>query len=238
MLNLIMHYYYKYIIYTDEKEIFYNFYKWRCGLIILLRLRILASAITFLIIALIFLFLQKPIYCLLSLNICMLLIFLELIERYFKVKETISLKLENFIRKFVTMSGRALGWKEWKIIKQRSNNLYNELLCNECDRCCYYYSLAIARIIKDSVLIWGAVQEPFEDSNNYYAHAVILRNGYIYDSNMRQSEKLEDFIKLYKFKQYKQWTYDVFSQRNFRDIVRSDFVKWCKENNVKVYEMF
>ena len=80
----------------------------------------------------------------------------------------------------------------------------NDLLSDECHHCCYYYSLEIARIIKDSILIWGAIEEPFEDGHNYYAHAVILRNGYIYDSNMRQSEKYEDFTKLYKFKLYKQ----------------------------------
>ena len=146
--------------------------------------------------------------------------------------------MEQFIKKFVSMNGRALGKKEWKAIKKYDIDLYNNLLSNECNHCCYYYSLKIARIIKDSTLIWGAMEDPFDEGLSYYAHAVIYRNGYIYDSNMRQSEKYEDFIKLYKFKLYKQWKYDEYSKEDFRESERAEFRRWCKENNVLKYEKF
>ena len=143
-----------------------------------------------------------------------------------------------FIKKFVSTNGKALGKKEWKAIKEYDIGLYHDLLSDECDHCCYYYSLEIARVIKDSILLWGAVEDPFEDGHNYYAHAVILRNGYIYDSNMHQSIKYEDFIKLYKFKLYKQWNYGEYSRKDFRKSERAEFRRWCKENNVSCYEMF
>ena len=147
-------------------------------------------------------------------------------------------KLEQFIRKLVTQNGGALGKKEWKVIKKADSKLYNDLLCEDCNHWCYYYSLEIAKIIKDSILIWGAVEDPFEEGHKYYAHAVILRNGYIYDSNMRQSAKYEDFIKLFKFKLYKQWDYPEYSRNNFRASEREEFRKWCKENNVLKYRGF
>ena len=60
----------------------------------------------------------------------------------------------------------------------------------------------------------------------------------IYDSNMHQSEKYEDFIKLYKFKTYKQWSYDEYSREDFRKSEQAEFRKWCEENNVLVYQKF
>ena len=55
---------------------------------------------------------------------------------------------------------------------------------------------------------------------------------------MRQSEKYEDFLKLYKFKIYKQWNYDEYSQDEFREGERQNFREWCKKNNVLEYEKF
>ena len=56
---------------------------------------------------------------------------------------------------------------------------------------------------------------PIEKWHKYYAHTVILRNGYIYDSNLRMSEKYEDFIKLYKINLYRQWNSNDYSKRNY-----------------------
>ena len=86
--------------------------------------------------------------------------------------------------------------------------------------------------------MWGAIENLFEEGHIYYAHAVILRNGYIYDSNMRQSDNYKDFIKLYNFKLYKQWNYDEYSKKDFRESERNDFRNWCIKNNVKDFEMF
>lgn len=248
MLKFIMRIYYKDRIYTTEPELFYELYKYPCGILTLLSLRKVLCAIIFYLIGSCLIFFLNPILIGLSFGISLILSCLQLIE----VKKTIkfsysgrktpaeirALRIEHFIRKIISMNGKALGKKEWKKIKQQDIYLYHDLLSDKCLHCCYFYSLEIAKIIKDSSLIWGAVEEPFEDGHNYYAHAVILRNGYIYDSNMRQSERYEDFIKLYKFKLYKSWNYDDYSQTNFRETERKDFRKWCRENNVLTYEKF
>ena len=249
MLKLITRAFYHDKIYTTEPELFYKLYKYTIGLFALLLFRRSFGASIFGVIGTIWLIFIKPrIYGLGFIDVGLILFILELIEVK-KIQEfnTVEIRTPSqirtlqmywFIRKFVSTNGRALGKKEWKAIKEYNIGLYNDLLSDECDHCCYYYSLRIARIIKDSILLWGAVEEPFKGGHSYYAHAVILRNGYIYDSNMHQSIKYEDFIKLYKFKLYKQWNYDEYSRKDFRESERAEFRRWCKENNVSCYEMF
>lgn len=244
MLKFITRTFYHNKIYTTEPEMFYKIYKWRCGLFILLSLRRMLFVAILCVLGIVWLIFIKPrIYGLGFIIVGLILFDVEVIMKFKKVgmrtpSQIRTLRMEQFIIKLVSTNGKALGKKEWKAIKKYDIGLYNDLLSDECIHCCYYYSLEIARIIKDCNLIWGAVEEPFEDGHNYYAHAVILRNNYIYDSNMRQSEKYEDFIKLYKFKLYKQWNYNEYSRKDFRESERAEFRKWCKENNVSGYERF
>lgn len=249
MLKFLTRYCYGNKIHTDEPELFYKLYKWDCGLFILISLRRRICAIILEIVGIIgLIFIKTRIYALLLLNVGMIIFILETREVsrqiYFCVMgcktpaQIRTNQIVDFIRKYVSITGKALGLREWKKIKKQDMWLYKDLLSDNCNHYCHYYSLKIARIIKDSLLIWGAVEEPFEEGHKYYAHAIILRNGYIYDSNMRQSEKYEDFLKLYKFKIYKQWNYDEYSQDEFREGERQNFREWCKKNNVLEYEKF
>ena len=236
MLKFLMRYFYHDVIYTTEPELFYKLYKWPSGLFTLLSLRRILFTVIFGVIGIIWLIFVKPrAYGLCFILVAFIFICNELIEtkkimevNKVEIKTPFQIrteKMEFLIRKFVSKNGKALG-------------LYNDLLNDKCNYCCYYYSLEIAKIIKDSTLIWGAIEDVFEDGHRFCAHAVILRNGYIYDSNLRQSEKYEDFIKLYNFKFYKQWNYDEYSGKDFRKSERAEFKKWCKENNVCSYEKF
>lgn len=249
MLKLFTQCIYRNRIYTDELALFGKLYKWACGLYTLISLRRVIGAIIFYLIGItciIFINLRIDGLVFIGLGICMYILEIKEIKKstIFNIigaktpAQIRTMKIEEFIRRPVTTNGKALGKKEWKTIKKHDMGLYNDLLCDECDHCCYYYSLEIALIIKDAILIWGGVEEPFKQGHKYYAHAIILRNGYIYDSNMRQSIKSKDFVKLYKFKTYKQWNYEEYSQENFRESERTEFRKWCKENNVLGYKQF
>lgn len=245
----LMRFFYHDRIYTDEPKIFYKIYKWDCGLSTLLAFRRIFEIIILELIGMImFASVRLRMYSMFFIYLGIVIMAFEFIEvgkklRYnpigIRTREQIRmLKVEEVIRKHLTTNGKALGKKEWKVIKMHDRGLYRDLLCDECDRACYYYSLEIAKIITDSILIWGAAKEPFEDGEKYYAHAVILRNGYIYDSNMRQSVKYEEFIKLYKFKTYKQWNNGKYSKEGFVKNERNEFKKWCDENSVLKYEAF
>ena len=174
MLKFIMRKFYHDHIYTDEPEIFYKLYQWNSGLFTLLSLRNILGIIFCGIIGIGWIIFIKPrMYGLGFIDVALLLFLLEMreakklieLENSEKMtpKQIRTKKMERFIRKFVTQNGGALGKKEWKVIKKTDSELYNDLLCEDCNHCCYYYSLEIAKIIKDSILIWGAVEEPFEE---------------------------------------------------------------------------
>ena len=250
MLKLLMRYCYKDQVYVDEKELFYEIYKWVCGLEIVISLRRIIYMIICMIVAIAFLFLGVSKLLIISCYILLEFLLFLWIRQEQKKQARFNMAgmrtpsqiraffIEEWIRKYISKKGKALGKKEWKMIKESDIGLYNDLLCEECNHCCYFYSLEIAKIIKDSILIWGAIEDPFENTKKYYAHAFILRNGYIYDSNMRQSIKYEDFVKIFNFKLYKEWSYEDYSIDRFRDKERSNFRNWCKKNNVFAYEIF
>ena len=68
----------------------------------------------------------------------------------------------NFLKRFISKRGKALGKKEWKKIKKVNPKLYEILLSDKCKYSSVFYSLEIAKIITDSILIWGAITKPFE----------------------------------------------------------------------------
>ena len=249
MLEFLMRIFYKNVIYTDEPKLFYKIYKWNSGLHTFIMLFEKLVLIIFGLIAFVCSIFVKNITIVIILSVIFFIIsILEILESKKRIEYNIMglrtpgqiriIKLKDFLKKFISLNGKALGRKEWEEIKKTDKGLYNDLLSDECEGACYFYSLDIALIIKDSILIWGGIDDPFIEGHNHYAHAVILRNGHIYDSNMYQSIKYEDFLKLYKFKTYKQWNYEQYSKKDFRDCERTEFRKWCKENNVLEYEKF
>lgn len=247
MLKFLTRTFYDDKIYTSEPKLFYKLYKWEVGLPLLLSLRRIFSIILFSSMGITWMiFIQPRIIGLYFFDVAVIVLYfvlrdfkkLQIDNNILTPYELRTLKLNYQIRKFVSLSNKAFGLKGWRAIKRQDIKLYHNLLCEKCRHCCYFYSLEIARIIKDSTLIWGSIEEPLEDGHNHYAHAFILRNGYIYDTNMRQSEKYKDFVKLYNFKLYKEWSYDEYSREDFRGFERANFQKWCQENNVLVYEKF
>ena len=185
MLKFLMRYYYGNKIYTDEPELFYKIYKWDCGLFTLISLRRRICAIILGIVGIIgLIFIKTRIYAILLLDVGMIILILETRELRRQIELCVmggktpaqirTSHIIDFIRKYVSITGRALGLREWKEIKKYDIELYKDLLSDNCDHYCYYYSLEIARIIKDSLLIWGAAEEPFEEGHKYYAHAILL----------------------------------------------------------------
>lgn len=148
-----------------------------------------------------------------------------------------SKKLVHFFFKLFTVyPNKVIPIKIWKKIKSESPKLYMDLTSESCEGFCYYYSLALGLTLKDVDLIWGGCYD--SKSQQYYAHAFIVKNAYVYDSNHRLSYKFDDYAKATNLKIYKRWSYSKYSIKNFRSTVRQDFRKWCEENDVKSYSNF
>lgn len=97
-------------------------------------------------------------------------------------------------------------------------------------------ALTLALILKDVNLVWGSVDCPV--GHQRYAHAFIVKNEYVYDSNFRLCYKFEDYSKFSNLRIYKIWSYAEYSINDFRSTIREDFRKWCQENSVTHYKNF
>lgn len=151
-------------------------------------------------------------------------------------------KVERFLernirRYFVTPKGNALNEVDFKVIKKQKPRLYWEITSDYCEGACYLYAREIALLFRDAKLIYCAAVNPFEP-DQVFAHAVLERNGEIYDTNRRMSYKIEDYEKIFNVHIYKKWTYDEFCKDDFQEGVRDEFIRWCQENSVKSYHRF
>ena len=124
MLKFLTRIFYHNRIYTNEPELCYEIYKWKCGLFTLLSLRrVIGFAIFGIIGTAVMIFTKSRICGMGFIAVGLLLNYIELIE----AKKTIefntvgmrtpsqirTLKIYEFIMKFVSKSGKALGKKEW-----------------------------------------------------------------------------------------------------------------------------
>ena len=231
---------------------FYDLYKWQCGLLPMLEfihallLNFVFSVVAIFILksnqkALIVIFAAYSVfftlYAYVKIAQSLQLHFFELTNPQLQEKHLQVEKVESFLLNILATNGKALGKKEWKLIKETDPNLYCKLLSDKTVTFCSYYSSRIAETIPDSILLWGAIKIPLEKKHVYIARALILRNDYIYDPVMHQSLNAEEYIKLHKFMLYKKWKYDIYSQLGFRIFEEGDFRNWCEHNYVN-YENF
>lgn len=141
-----------------------------------------------------------------------------------------------FFKLFTVYTNKVIPIKIWGKIKSESPKLYMDLTSESCEGFCYYYSLTLGLILKDVDLIWGGYYD--SKTHQYHAHAFIVKDEYVYDSNHRLSYKFDDYVTAKNLKIYKRWSYSEYSIKNFRSTVRQDFRKWCEENDVKSYDYF
>lgn len=157
----------------------------------------------------------------------------KFMDKYFDNSDKLC---DLFLKLFTLFNNRILSIKDWKIIKSLDPKLYLDLTSDASFGFCYHYSRELGLVLKNVSLVWCSLYGPLEHC--HFAHAFILKDGYLYDSNLRLSYKFEDYAKITNLKVYKTWSYEEFSIPNFRSSVREDFRKWCKENNVESYSYF
>ncbi len=244
MLLKLMHFMYKKerII---QRDLFYEFYKYEIALNRLLEFRDLTLSIICSLISLFYCYNSKLLPTIVWFGIYGISLLYwrykhrtDVSQLYNSHYDIRTMYIQDWIvRHFVTFRS-VISKSDWKKVKKADPSLYKELTVNQHEQCCYAYSLELARILKDVQLVYGAVRQTFLPNSGLCAHAVILKNGEIFDSLLLRSFKLEDYQKAFDLKIYQIWEYDEFSVQDFAKDVKYDFVEWCKFNNVESYEYF
>ena len=147
-------------------------------------------------------------------------------------------KMTNWIMGHIVLKKQLnafLTKKEIDSVK-KCKKLYCSLIDGSSIGLCYTCALEFAMQINDAYLVYAGIKVPGKDM--ICAHAFVLKDGKIFDTNRRTTISIEDYYTLYKVKEYRIWSYEEYSDPNFRECVSKDFHNWCKENQVCKYRYF
>lgn len=145
---------------------------------------------------------------------------------FFKVTWRLSYKL---LFKLFGRYGKVVSKEDWKNIKKHwPKDAYKEAISKKSRGYCYFYSWAIAQHLSNAKLMYCAMT--LRDGPT--AHAVIVKDNCVYDTNNRRHHNYDEYIKRYNIIVYKMFSEKEYKTETFFDDIRPEFVEWCAKNNV------
>lgn len=241
MLKKLTKLFYKKRISSKNIENFADFFQYQYGLELMLNLRLLLYVIIYIGMAL--LFYNTKILAYIALGVITVVLLYNLIDMkkhiFIGTPKLIlgSMKLKNWIIGHCVLQKQFLTKEEWKKVKKKDRHLYDSLVSGYSIHKCHTYALLLALQLDDAYLVYLSAKDPQDDNDNY-AHAVVMRNGAVFDTNFRRVFDVEDYYTLFNVKVYHIWNYHEYSEPNFKEKVSKDFHNWCKENKINSYQYF
>jgi len=119
-------------------------------------------------------------------------------------------------------------------VKRKDKAFYKYLQTEECRGECYRCSFKLAYLLNDSKvkILWFAATA-FGDTERY-GHAVLVKNGYILDTNTRKSYKKEKYLKALNAEIFYEYSLEEYLLVETPwDLKWDEFGKWCEERNVQ-----
>lgn len=125
--------------------------------------------------------------------------------------------------------GKVVGSKDWKNIKKYCKRKFYKEACTRKSRgYCYFYSWAIAQFLEEAQLMYCSIVT----SKGLTGHSVIMKDHWIYDTNMRRHYNYDQYIEIFKVTVYAIFSPKEYRTESFFKDIRPGFVAWCAENNV------
>lgn len=130
---------------------------------------------------------------------------------------------------FFGKNGNVISKRDWKAIKKKTPQLYNDLWkSNKSEGHCYYYSRELAMQIEESLLLYLSIKKEDE----YISHAVVVKDGCVFDTNIKIHFELDEYIRLNKGVVYKMFSREEFEKDDFFENIRPKLMDYCKEHGV------
>lgn len=162
----------------------------------------------------------------------------------FKIKkQTKQTKQEIFdvfvekIRNLWLLNESVISFKDWKLIKERDENLYYHARSEACNHQCYFTSYSLANTLKNPSIkiLWISTYIKLDMK---CGHSVLVKDDKIYDSNLRRTYDREAYLKAFNAEVFKEYSIDEYINDDFRKQKYFDFLdwdefgNWCKERGV------
>lgn len=244
MLKNIVKFSYKNKVGTDIIDIFADYFKYEIGVELLLNLRMVLYIIVSFIVSICFYINDKEFACWVTVGATILFQLYNLRDVYkhmfYGTPRFIwrSRQISNWILGHHILTKQFLSKEEWNIVIKTNGLLYSRLVSGYSGGLCYTCALELALQIDNAYLVYAGIGVPDDKKEKHYAHAFVIRNGEVFDTNFRRSFNEEDYYKLFDVKVYHKWNYDEYSEINFKKKVSKDFHNWCEENQIRSYQYF
>jgi len=132
-------------------------------------------------------------------------------------------KIFDVLRNFWIINPKVISWNDWRKIKKFSPTGYTALRNVKSCAECYASTEFISNVLKDKEL--KTIYLLISESQRIYGHAVLTKNGYIYDTNARRTYNREKYLKHCNAKIFKEFSFDEDD-----DTIWKEFKEFCNAN--------
>lgn len=141
-------------------------------------------------------------------------------------------KLQDRIANFSLLNFRVIPLKVWRQIKRENKEWYQHLRSEECNHYCYTTTRELANYMKDPKIkiLWISAKNIVNGKE--HGHAVLVKNNYIYDTNLRRTYKYGTYIKCYEAKRFKRISICDYTNQEYMNVSFREFSLWCKKHGV------
>jgi hypothetical protein len=152
-----------------------------------------------------------------------------------------SVSVFDKITKVWFLNSRVITRKDWRSVRKKCEEDYKYFRSVNSSGHCYDVTFSIANFIKNKniKIIWLLCDLEKEGK---FGHAVLEKNGYVYDPNLRRTYKLKKYIKYTRGKIYRVFSFDDYftlasvgmsgDERVFKHFDKewNEFKEFCKVN--------
>ncbi len=163
--------------------------------------------------------------CMITISIILLFVFMFW-DRAFSKTIRISARI---FKHFFARYGRVVSKDDWKRIKRKNKDAYKFIWDKKNIGHCYVVAWVLALFLEDAKVMYCSV--PCKEGGQT-AHAVVVKNNCIYDTNLRMHFDFDEYIEMNKAEVYQIFEEEVYCKKSFFDDVRQDFKNWCAERSV------
>ena len=124
-----------------------------------------------------------------------------------------------------------ISLKDWLYIRKENKQFYEWFRSDFCNHKCYDTTFQLAKTLLNPniKILWIGLT----DYRERYGHAVLEKNGRIYDTNHRRTYKKSKYLKAQEAEVFKEFPIEVYqTASDFKQLGWDEFGKWCHEHGV------
>lgn len=165
-----------------------------------------------------------------SLCVTFISFFLTIVKEFKSPRTFLTGVYLNIVYWLFGKNGKVISKKDWKRIKRADTKLYHYARSKRksCGHC-YMYSLCLGFYLHKASIMYCSVRGI---GGVRTAHAVLVKDGCVYDTNFRRHHDFDEYIKFFDAKVYKIFPEKIYKDYDFFKNIKGDFINWCNENDV------